>query len=367
MSNAAELLMRLRAIGVQLSLEDETIRLNAPKGALTPALQAELKASKPELLELLRASRQDGRKDSAGPITRVARQEFMPLSFAQQRLWFLQQMDPESTAYNLLAVLRMEGNLDPDLLELSLHRIILRHEDLRTSFVQYDGSPYTQIADGSNWKMDTLALDRHPNESLEPAVTRFAQQKTNKPFDLGQGPLLRAYLLRSSGHESVLLLSMHHIISDGCSMCVLGRQLEENSRASRIGETPRITDLSNQYLDYSVWQREWLGTGVLERQMQHWRKCLEDAPPVVLFPPDRARSSGADARGARSKLVLPADLVERLQAFGRAHDATLFMTMLSAFMLLLSRYSGLEDVVVGSASANRSRGELSELIGFFVN
>ena len=367
MSNAAELLMRLRAIGVQLSLEDETIRLNAPKGALTPALQAELKASKPELLELLRASRQVGRKDAAGLITRVARQEFMPLSFAQQRLWFLQQMDPESTAYNLLAVLRMEGNLDPDLLELSLHRIILRHEDLRTSFVQYDGSPYTQIADGTNWKMDTLALDRHPNESLEQAVTRFAQQKTNKPFDLGQGPLLRAYLLRSSGQESILLLSMHHIISDGWSMGVLGRELAENYRAFRIGETPRITDLSIQYLDYCVWQREWLASGVLERQMQHWRRSLEGAPPVVLFPPDRARSSGADARGARSKLVLPADMVERLQAFGRAHDATLFMTMLSAFMLMLSRYSGLEDVVVGSASANRSRGELSELIGFFVN
>src|SRR5271155_3208750 len=125
MSNAAELLMRLRAIGVQLSLEDETIRLNAPKGALTPALQAELKASKPELLELLRAAQQNGRKSAAGLIPRVARQELMPLSFAQQRLWFLQQMDPESTAYNLLSAIRMEGNLDADLLERSLHRIIL--------------------------------------------------------------------------------------------------------------------------------------------------------------------------------------------------------------------------------------------------
>jgi amino acid adenylation domain-containing protein len=367
MSNAAELLTRLRAIGVQLNLEDETIRLNAPKGALTPALQAELKASKPELLELLRAARQNGRKGAAGLIPRVARQELMPLSFAQQRLWFLQQMDPESTAYNLLSAIRMEGNLDADLLERSLHRIILRHEDLRTSFVQYDGSPYTQIVDGSGWKMDTLALDRHPNESLEQAVTRFAEERTNKPFDLEQGPLLRAYLLRSSAQESVLLLSMHHIISDGWSMGVLISELAENYRAFGVEESPRLTDLVVQYVDYSVWQREWLATGVLERQMQYWRTSLEGAPPVVLFPPDRARASAADARGRRSKLVLPADMVERLQAFGRAHDATLFMTMLSAFMLLLSRYSGLEDVVVGSASANRSRAEVSELIGFFVN
>jgi amino acid adenylation domain-containing protein len=150
-------------------------------------------------------------------------------------------------------------------------------------------------------------------------------------------------------------------------MGVLGRELAENYRALRIGESPRIADLSIQYLDYSVWQREWLATGVVERQMQHWRRCLEDAPPVVLFPLDHARTSAADARGRRSKLVFPAEMVERLQAFARANDATLFMTMLSAFMLLLSRYSGLEDVVVGTAAANRNRGELSELIGFFVN
>jgi len=365
MSNAAELLTRLRAIGVQLTLEDETIRLNAPKGALTPALQAELKASKPELLELLRAAQQNGRKGAAGLIPRAVRQELMPLSFAQQRLWFLQQMDPESTAYNLLSAIRMEGNLDVDLLERSLHRIILRHEDLRTSFVQYDGSPYTQIVDGSGWKMDRFRLDRRPNESLEQAVSRFAEERTNKPFNLEQGPLLRAYLLQSPEHESVLLLSMHHIISDGWSMGVLIRELAENYQSFRSGEVPRITDLPIQYVDYSVWQREWLATGVLERQMQYWRRSLEGAPPVVLFPPDHPRST--DARGRRSKLVLPAEMVERLQAFGRAHDATLFMTMLSAFMLLLSRYSGLDDIVVASASANRSRAEVSELIGFFVN
>ncbi len=367
MTNAAELLTRLRAIGVQLSLENETIRLNAPKGALTPALQAELKASKPGLLELLRTAQQNGRKTTAGSIPKAVRQKLMPLSFAQQRLWFMQQMDPESTAYNLLLAIRLEGNLDADLLERSLHSIILRHEDLRTLFVQYDGSPYTQIVDGSGWKMDRFTLDRHPKESLEQAVTRFAQERTNNSFDLEQGPLLRAHLLHQDEHESVLLLSMHHIISDGWSMGVLVRELAENYRAFRVEESPRITDLAVQYADYSVWQREWLATGVLERQMQYWRKGLDGAPPVVVFPPDHARSSAAEGRGRRCKLVLSADMVERLQAFGRAHDATLFMTMLSAFMLLLSRYSGLQDVVVGSASANRSRAEVSELIGFFVN
>jgi amino acid adenylation domain-containing protein len=367
LSGAAELLTRLRAMGVHLSLEDETIRLNAPKGALTPALQAELKASKTEILESLRSAQRSSFKGTSGPIPRVARQKLMPLSFAQQRLWFLQQMDPESAAYNLESAFCMKGNLDPDALDRSLHSIILRHEDLRTIFVQHDGTPYTKIADGSGWKMDRLSLDRYPGESLEQAVTRFNDETTRRPFNLEQAPLLRAYFLRSGEQEAVLVLSMHHIISDGWSMGVLIRELAENYRALLLGESPSITDLPIQYIDYSVWQREWLASGVLDRQAQYWRKQLEAAPPVVRFPPDRERSSAADPRGRRSKLVLPAGFVERLHAFGRAHDTTLFMTLLSVFMLLLSRYSGLQDVVVGSPSANRNRAELSELIGFFIN
>ena len=247
---------------MQLNLEDETIRLNAPKGSLTPALQAELKANKPGLLELLRAAQKNVGTRAAAPIPRVARQERMPLSFAQQRLWFLQQMDPESTAYNLLSAILMEGSIDAGLLEQSIHRITLRHENLRTSFGQYDGSPYTQIADGCDWRMDILPLDRSRDESLASAVTRFTQQTTNKPFNLEQGPLLRAYLLHWDEHQSVLLLSMHHIVSDGWSMGVMIRELTENYRALRVGESPRLPDLAIQYVDWSVWQPEWLASGV---------------------------------------------------------------------------------------------------------
>jgi amino acid adenylation domain-containing protein len=365
LSNATELFTRLRAMGVQLALEDDAIRLSAPKGTLTPALQAELKASKAELLELLRSAQRSS-KGTAGPIPRVARQKLMPLSFAQQRLWFLQQMDPESTAYNLEAVFTMKGDLDAEVLERSLYNIILRHEDLRTIFVQHEGSPYTQITDGSDWKMDRLSLDRRPGETIGKAVSRFCDEVTRKPFDLERGPLFRAWLL-SGGEETIFLLSMHHIISDGWSMGVLIGELAENYRALVAGESPKIAELPIQYVDYSVWQREWLANGVLGRQMQYWRTKLDGAPPVVRFPPDRARTSASDIRGRRAGLLLPVELVEQLQAFGRAHEATLFMTLLSAFMLVLSRYSGLQDVVVGSPSANRTRADLSELIGFFVN
>jgi amino acid adenylation domain-containing protein len=367
MSNAAELLTRLRAIGVQLTLEGDVLRLNAPKGALTPALQQELKASKPELLELLRTMQRNNGQGMAAPMPRVTRQPFMPLSFAQQRLWFLQQMDPESVAYNLFYVIRMQGDLDADILERSLKRIILRHEGLRTCFVQRDGSPYTVIVDSYDWKIDRSALHRREGETLEAAVTRFIQQVALKPFDLAAGPLLRAYLLEVNPRDFAFVFSIHHIVSDGWSAGVLVQELAENYRAFRLNESPRTADLTVQYIDYTVWQRAWLSPDMLERQTKFWRGQLEGAPAVVIFPPDHERLPQGQEQAKRAKLIFPAELTAQLEAFSRAHNVTLFMTMLSAFMLLLSRHSGLKDVVVGSPSANRSRVELNELIGFFVN
>jgi amino acid adenylation domain-containing protein len=276
-------------------------------------------------------------------------------------------MDPESAAYNLLSVMRLHGELDSDVLERSLHSIILRHEALRTCFVQRDGSPYTTIVDGLDWTMARLPLERHEGETMELAVTRFAESTTQRPFDLEKGPLLRAYLLQVSEQESILLLSVHHIVSDGWSMGVLCHELGENYRSLKLNEKPRTQELAIQYVDFTEWQRNWFSEGVLERQLTYWRTQLAGSPNVILFPPDHGRSPDGVGRGSRRRIILSAELTERLQAFSRTHDATLFMTMLSAFMLLLSRYSGLKDVVVGSPSANRGRAELSELIGFFVN
>jgi len=363
----SELLAHLRSIGVQLSLDGDTLRLNAPKGVLTAALQSELRSGKPGLLELLRSLRDSARTSATAPIPRTERQPRMPLSFAQQRLWFLQQLDLESTAYNLLSVMHLRGDLDPTILERSMHKIIVRHEGLRTRFVQQDGSPYTTIADGLDWTMAQLDLERGEGETVEEAVSRFADATTLKPFDLEKDSLLRAYLLRVSKEESILLLSVHHIVSDGWSMGVLCRELAENYRALKLNEESRIPELQIQYADFTEWQRLWFSTGVLDRQMAYWRKQLDGAPSLVRFPPDQSQAMNEARRGKRLRLILPADLTERLHTFSRTHDVTLFMTLLSAFMLLLSRYSGQKDVVVGSPSANRARAELSELIGFFVN
>jgi len=367
MSSAAELLKQLRALGVQLNLEGDVLRLNAPKGALTPELQQQLKASKPEILTLLRAMQQNGSNGGTAPIVRAERRELMPLSYAQQRLWFLNQMQPESGAYGLLYLFRIKGDLNEEALEQSLKRIVLRHEALRTNFVQREGSPFTVIRDGMNWRLEKQILNRNEGESLESAASRFALDVIDDPFQLETGPLFRAYLLKVAEGEQVLALSIHHIVSDGWSMGVLVREWIENYRALRVGETPRMQELPVQYADYTEWQRQWLEGGVLERQMQYWRRQLEGAPAVVMFPPDHPRLLDGRSPGRRAKRILSAEMTAQLGAFSRAHDATLFMTMLAAFTLLLSRYSGQRDVVVGTPSANRSRTELSELIGFFVN
>jgi amino acid adenylation domain-containing protein len=367
MSNAVDLLNRLRALGVQLNLEGETLRLNAPKGALTLDLQAALRANKAEIVTLLRTRPLNGAGSSLAPIGRVERKAEMPLSLAQQRLWFLDQMDPDNVAYDLLALLRIVGHLEVDALERSLRAIILRHENLRTTFLKRNGSPYTVISDGQDWRLEKGILDRRKEETLEQAVSRFAESRSQDPFDLETGPLLRAFLLTSSEGEYVLALAIHHIVSDGWSMGVLVRELAENYRAFRLNENPSIPELQTQYVDYAEWQRKWLETGVLEEQTKYWKKQLDGAPAVTMFPPDHARAKLATGRGKRSKLTLSAELREELEVFSRRHDSTLFMTMLSAFMLLLSRYSGQKDVVIGSPSANRSRAELNELIGFFVN
>jgi amino acid adenylation domain-containing protein len=367
MSQAAELLKQLRSLGVQLTLEGDTLRLNAPKGALTPELQRALRASKQELLELLRTLQSSSGGGIGVPMPRVNRDAPMPLSYAQQRLWFLQQMDPESVTNNLLSVLRLIGDLDVDALERALHGIVLRHEALRTCFKQKDGSPYTTISDGRDWRLYVSELDIREGESVIDAYKRFVLEKVHKPFNLEIGPLVRGYLVRSSPDEHILALSLHHIVSDGWSMGVMVRELEESYRAFRLNEQPRLADLQVQYVDYADWQRKWLDAGVLDRQMKYWARQLAGAPAVVMFPPDHPRSLDGLSNGGKCKRVLSVELTAQLEAFSRAQDATLFMTMLAAFMLLLSRYSGLKDVVVGSPSANRNRAELSELIGFFVN
>lgn len=366
MSTVRELLQQLRALGVQLSLEGETLRLNAPKGVLTPELQARLKAAKPELVELLREMRVS---QAAGgkAIPRLTERARMPLSFSQQRLWFLHQMDPGNAAYTMLFLLHLKGSFDRDAMDEALRRIVLRHESLRTVFVQEEGVPYAVVQPGDGWKMERRRLAVPAGQTLEQAVARYGAEVLGHPPDLAEGPLFRTCLLEIAPDEAVLALGMDHVISDGWSTGILVRELVANYAALTAGAAPHLKPLPVQYGDYAAWQREWLENGMLDRQMRYWREQLKDAPAVSLFPADRRRSLGAAQAGRRLKRIFAAEFVAEIERFSRSQQVTPFMTLFAAYLLLMARWSGQSDLTVGTPYANRSRAELSELVGFFVN
>ncbi|HEX8272375.1 MAG TPA: non-ribosomal peptide synthase/polyketide synthase [Longimicrobiaceae bacterium] len=301
------------------------------------------------------------------PVVPVDRGGPLPLSFAQERLWFLDRLEPGSALYNVPAAWRLDGALDAAALEAALGEIVRRHEALRTTFAELDGAPVQVVAPFAGWTLPVDDLSGLDPSEREAETTRRAAEDAARPFDLAAGPLFRARLLRLADREHVLLLCMHHVASDGWSMGVLLRELSALYTAFREGRESPLAPLPVQYADYAAWQREQLRDETLERQMAYWRGRLADAPALLELPTDRPRPAAQSHRGAREPVALPAVLVERLRALGRGEGATLYMTLLAAFQLLLSRYSGSEDVVVGSPIAGRTRGETEELIGFFVN
>src|SRR3954469_13040828 len=290
-----------------------------------------------------------------------------PLSFAQERLWFLDRLEPGSAAYNIPAALRLTGALDERALERALGEIVRRHEALRTVFTEVDGAPVQVIAPFGGFALPVEDLSGLSEADREAAVRGRAGEEARRAFDLSAGPLFRTALLRLGEEEHVLLLTMHHIVSDGWSMGVLNRELSALYVAYREGRESPLPELPVQYADYAVWQREQLEGETLERQLAYWRERLAGAPELLELPTDHSRPAVQTHRGAAVPVELSRDLLERLQALGRSEGATLYMTLLGAFQVLLSKYSGSEDIVVGSPIAGRTRREVEELIGFFVN
>ena len=301
------------------------------------------------------------------PILRVARKKELPLSFSQQRLWFLDQYEPNSSVYNIPSALRLRGALDIGALEQSLNEIIRRHEILRTTFSMLDGKPIQVIAPSLMVSVPVIDLRDHPEGEREQKAQQLAKEEARQPFDLAQGPLFRSRLLRLGEDDYVLLLAMHHIVSDGWSMGVFYRELSLLYGAFSRGEPNPLEDLAIQYADFAVWQREWLQGEVLEKQLSYWKNQLEGIPGVLHLPTDRPRPAVQSYRGARRSIQLSRELTERLKALSRREGVTLFMTLLAAFQTVLYRYTGQKDIVVGSPIANRNRTEIEELIGFFVN
>ncbi|HEU4881265.1 MAG TPA: amino acid adenylation domain-containing protein, partial [Longimicrobium sp.] len=303
----------------------------------------------------------------ADVIEPVDRSGAIPLSFAQQRLWFLEQMGNLGSTYHIPVRLRLRGALDRDALVRALDRIVARHEALRTTFEAVDGEPVQRIASPESSPFPLVEHDFRVLADAEDALDRLMRDEAGAPFDLARGPLIRGRLIRMADDDHVLLLTMHHIVSDGWSAGVLHRELGALYAAFARGEADPLPPLPIQYADYAAWQRGWVDGEVLEAQAEYWTRTLAGAPELLELPADHPRPARQDFAGGLVEVMLDGELTAALRTLGQRHGTTLFMTLLAGWSAVLARLSGQDDLVIGTASANRGRAEVEELIGFFVN
>ena len=300
-------------------------------------------------------------------IVPAVRDGSLSLSFAQQRLWFLDQWEPESAVYNICRAHRLTGRLDVTAMEESLNAIVQRHEILRTTFPAPDGKPTQVIAPVLRLPLAVVDLQKLPVVEREAQSQCMANEEARLPFDLSRGPLLKATLVRLADEDHLFLCTVHQIVCDGWSMQVFFREFWTFYEAYSAKRLPSVPTLSLQYADFSVWQRQWFQGEVLESQLRYWKKQLGTSLPVVSLPNDRSRPVLQSFRGARIPLVLSEFLTEGLNELSRREEVTLFMTLMAAFQTMLYRYTWQEDMVVGFPIANRNWVEAAGLIGFFVN
>jgi len=362
-----ELLAEASRRGAQLWAEGDQLRIRAPKDTLSAELRHALTERKQEILALLRE--QNRHSHPAAPATGVARRpEILPLSFAQQRLWFIEKQQEPNATYNVPVAIRLEGALDPDLLAHCFNEIVARHETLRTTFGERDGCAHQVIAKELRIKprlLDLRAFEHGRNQ--EEALRNEIADEIKQPFDLTEAPLIRLVLLTLAADSHVLLITIHHIVTDGWSMGVLIRELGALYEAFRNGKTSPLTPLSIGYADFACWQREWLTGAVLEKELSYWKGQLANLPSELRLPTDCPRTGNLTQAGRTFRFRLSAELSGKLRGLAEQEDATLFMVLLAGFSVLLCRYTGQEDIVIGSVIANRNRHEIESLIGLFVN
>jgi amino acid adenylation domain-containing protein len=319
------------------------------------------------LARAVEAARLAGRAHELPPLNREPHAGALPLSFAQQRLWFWEQLQPGTPTYVLTTALRLRGALDAKALGQTLNEVARRHDTLRASFTEADGEPVQLIAPTAEIVLDFVDLTRLPQAEREGEAKRFAEKDALRPFDLARGPLLRAALLRLDAQEHVAVLSMHHIISDGWSMGVLVNEVAALYEAFVEGNPSPLAELPVQYPDFVRWQRRLLQGDELERQLGYWKRQLDGAPTVLELPTDYPRPDVYTSQGASLEVRLPPELSEELKRLSHRAGVTLYMTLLAAFDVLLHRYTSQDEIVVGADMANRTQIETEGLIGFFVN
>ena len=365
MKTTDEFLFDLTKRDIKIWIDKGQLCINAPKGAITPEIHAELQERKSEIMQFLHTSEQAAQAKE--PIHPVKRTENMPLSFAQQRLWFLDQLEGGGPAYNIPVAFKMRGRFHKELLDRCLSEIVARHEILRTVFPTVNGMPVQKILPANQVNLDVVDLSHLPPQVQEDTIAETLQNDASRPFDLADGPLWRTSLLKLDEETFIFSLAMHHIISDGWSMGIFVREVTTLYAAYVEQKAPQLEGLSIQYVDFAVWQRNWLTGDVLERQIEYWRSKLSGAPPVLELPTDRPRPAVQTFAGGIYPFELGPELSQLIRTSSEDAQITLLMYLLAAYAILLARYSNQTDLVIGTPIANRSRRETHPIIGFFLN
>jgi amino acid adenylation domain-containing protein len=346
---------------IRVALEGEKLKLSAPVGAVDAALKAELARRKPEMMAVLRqASRPPA-------LRKVSRSGTLPVSFAQQRLWFLDQMQPGASHYNIVFGLRFIGSMNEDALRWTLDELVRRHEPLHTSIRDSGSGPTAHLIPAFDTVLDIVDVSAVEPARREAEALRLAHAHTERPFDLARGPMAAFRLIRITDDERWLVCSMHHVAADGWALGIAVREIFLLYDARVAGSATPLPPLDIQYIDYAAWQQALVRHGVFARQMQYWREELSGAPALLELPIDRPRPAVQSARGGRRRFYVAPERLNELKAFSLGHGVTLYMTLLAAWQVLLHRQSGQDDIVVGSPMANRDRPELETLLGCFMN
>lgn len=370
MRTVDELLFHLRSLNVKLWANGDRLRYSAPKNVLTPELRAEMLRLKPEILLALERTKR-GSRSRPGPIEPVSRTMDLPLSSAQQRLWFLDQLAQDNSVHNTSFALRLRGPLDIGALERGLSEVFRRHESLRTSFPIIDGSPVQMISAPSPIELPTADLRTIHEDGQKEEIERTVVSEGREPFDLATGPLLRFRLLRLGENEHAFIFCMHNIAMDGWSFEVFFFELAALYGASLSDAPSPLRELPFQYADFAAWQRDWLRTELVENQLLYWKRLLARSYRPLRLHADRGRPLVESFQGASQSFSIPKRASETLRALSRREGATLFMTLLAALQALLYRYTGQEDIITFSSAfpsaAGSIRSELRTLIGLFAN
>jgi amino acid adenylation domain-containing protein len=359
------LIAELEARDVQISLEDGKLRLNAPKGALDDALKAKLSAHRDGLLTALQARAEaDSKTGGIPPLPEGRRPE---LSFAQRRLWFMEQMDPGSVRYNIGGGVRLTGSIDTEILRLALEGVFARHEAFRTQILTEDGAARVDILECSRIPIEISDLSSTPQGERAAVAKAACAALVSTPLDLAAGIVARVRIITFAPDDHLLALSMHHIVSDGWSIAIVFRDICTAYDVRMTGAAPNLTPPRVRYVDFAAWEQDRAAAHGFDESSAYWRRALAGAPPLLDLPSDRPRPPNGSVRGARARIYIDEALVDRLEATARAHGATLFMALVGAWQTLLSRLSGQDDVVIGTTVANRDNVALEEVVGFLVN